>query len=268
MPISWQSVVERFDSLAKELRWTGEEFGNLRRRYRVGKKTQLSVYGSDLDDPHSIEVSFAAENMATSADRELEDVQFWVHGLQTTVGAYATPKTRYRYPRVAVSSDQQTQCLIEAVRALMTNSEQGAVVAVLTDAEARLLREIWGRRGQRKFRRELLRLYQGKCAITGCTTIAALEAAHVIPYADVQHYDVRRGLLLRADIHTLFDLAVISIKRSTRTIVVSPRAEDDYGYLSGKPVASPVEVDAQPRQADLEVHFNRWSQNLDPEAGD
>lgn len=266
MPVLWQSVVQRFDSLARDLHWSGEDFGHLRRRYRAGKKTQLSVYGSDLDDPHTIEVGLAPANLAISTEREVEDVHFWIHGLQSTVGRYATPRTRYKYPRVALSSELETRRLVDAVRTLMTDNEPEAVVGVLTQADARLLREIWGRRGQPKFRRELLRLYEGKCAITGCSTVAALEAAHIVPYADDQHYDTARGLLLRADIHTLFDLAVISIEPTTRTVVVRPDGGDHYGHLQGKPVAAPMEVSAQPRQADLQRHFNRWSQSLDPEA--
>lgn len=266
MPISWQSVVGPFDSLARELRWSGEDFGKLRRRYRAGKKTQVSVYGSDLDDSQTIEVGLAAVNLATSTERETDAVYLWIYGLQTTVGRYAKPKPPFYYPRIAIASDHETQRLVEAVRALMTDREPEAVVSVLTQADARLLRGIWSRRGQPRFRRELLRLYEGKCAVTGCTTIAALEAAHIAPYADDQHYDTQRGLLLRADVHTLFDLAIISIEPTTRTVVVNPDARDHYGHLQGKSVASPVEMSAQPSQTDLEAHFNRWSQNVDPEA--
>lgn len=266
MPILWLSAVQRFDNLAKDLHWSGEDFGNLRRRYRSGKNTQVSLYGSDVDNPHTIEIGLAAANLARTTEREPEDVYFWVHGLQTTIGRYAKPKTRYKYPRAALSNDSEIQRCIEAVRSLMKNREPEAVASVLAPADARLLREIWSRQGQPRFKRALLRLYEGKCAITGCTTIAALEAAHIAPYADDQHYDVQRGLLLRADVHTLFDLAVISIDPTTRTVVVNPSAREDYGYLQDKPVAPPLERSAQPRKDALEVHFNRWSQNLDPEA--
>lgn len=267
MTVLWQSVVNRFDSLARELGWTCESFGDLRRRYCAAKRTQLSVYGSDLDDPQTVEVGFAVANLAASTGRELQDVCFWVHGLQTTVGRYAMPKTRYKYPRVAISNDDENHRLAEAVRSFATNRDSEAVVAVLNSADARLLREIWSRQGQSRYRRELVRLYEGKCAITGCKTAAALEAAHIARYADDQHYDVRRGLLLRADVHTLFDLALISIEPTKRTVVVNPRAREDYGHLEGKSVAAPIETSAQPGEHDLESHFNRWLQNVDVEAG-
>lgn len=100
---------------------------------------------------------------------------------------------------------------------------------------------------------------------TGCTTIAALEAAHLTAYADDQHYDVQRGLILRADVHTLFDLALISIDPTTRTVVVNPSAKDDYGHLHGKSLAQPLESSALPREEDLERHFNLWCQGIDQE---
>lgn len=67
------------------------------------------------------------------------------------------------------------------------------------------------RQGQPAFRRKLLNAYGRKCAVTGCTIEATLEAAHIRPYWGDITNDVRNGLLLRADIHTLYDLGHIKI---------------------------------------------------------
>lgn len=52
----------------------------------------------------------------------------------------------------------------------------------------------------------LLKAYGGKCAITGCDVLEALEAAHIYPLQGVATNDASSGLLRRSDLHTLFDL--------------------------------------------------------------
>lgn len=82
----------------------------------------------------------------------------------------------------------------------------------------RVLREVASRRGQPQFREELLNAYSGRCVITGTTVDAVLEAAHIIPVADTPFFDVTNGLLLRADVHALFDTGLIWIDPETRVI--------------------------------------------------
>ena len=74
------------------------------------------------------------------------------------------------------------------------------------DARARISRAIVIRRGQAAFRRALFDAYEGTCAVTGCNTMEVLEAAHIVPYRGAHTNRVDNGLLLRADVHTLFDL--------------------------------------------------------------
>jgi predicted restriction endonuclease len=68
----------------------------------------------------------------------------------------------------------------------------------------------------------LLKAYGGKCAVTGCNAAWALEAAHLIPYSGPSTSDVSNGLLLRSDIHTLFDLDLLGVDPNSLTIVVAP----------------------------------------------
>lgn len=67
-------------------------------------------------------------------------------------------------------------------------------------------RAIAYRRGQSVFRRDLMYAYSSVCAVTGTTASDVLEAAHIYPYRGAHTNRVDNGLLLRADIHTLFDL--------------------------------------------------------------
>ena len=68
---------------------------------------------------------------------------------------------------------------------------------------------------QSKFRTMLLEEYNNACVITGCTTQAALEAAHIIPFSQDGADTLENGLLLRADLHLLFDKGFMAIDPNT-----------------------------------------------------
>lgn len=109
------------------------------------------------------------------------------------------------------------------------------------DERQRVLATIVRRRGQPAFRRALLDAYDGHCAMTGCGVVDALEAAHIRPYTCQSSNVVSNGLLLRADIHTLFDLHLISIDPASRCIVSAPSLHRSaYLELHGRDLADPV----------------------------
>lgn len=81
----------------------------------------------------------------------------------------------------------------------------------MADGRKKVIREVVRRQGQPKFRKELLKAYDGKCAVTGCDVEAVLEAAHIAPYLGTNSNAIQNGLLLRADVHTLFDLGQLKI---------------------------------------------------------
>lgn len=70
------------------------------------------------------------------------------------------------------------------------------------------------RTGQPQFRGELMRAYNNTCAVTGCTVEEVLQAAHIRPVRTRGSHSVSNGLLLRADIHNLFDRGLITIDRN------------------------------------------------------
>ncbi|MNU87088.1 hypothetical protein D3C71_768660 [compost metagenome] len=90
------------------------------------------------------------------------------------------------------------------------------------DEKQRVLAAIVRRRGQPAFRKALLEAYGGRCAMTGCNAVDALEAAHIVPYQNSSSNAISNGLLLRADVHTLFDLHLIGINPDSLDITVSP----------------------------------------------
>lgn len=120
------------------------------------------------------------------------------------------------------------------------------------DARARVLREIVQRRGQQKFRKTLIAAYGGHCAITGCSVTPLLEAAHITPYLGPETNSVTNGLLLRTDIHTMWDLGLIAVEPDTRKVWVSPEiADSTYRVLTGAPLMLPLDLAQWPSNAAL-----------------
>jgi hypothetical protein len=120
-------------------------------------------------------------------------------------------------------------------------AEQGGAFDAnnVEDARKRLISAIVRRQGQPKFRKALIEAYGGKCAITGCALPAILEAAHVHPYMGEHTNVVSNGLLLRTDIHTLFDLHLIAIEPELFTVLVSPDLDGtEYAQLRGRALRS------------------------------
>lgn len=67
------------------------------------------------------------------------------------------------------------------------------------------------RSGQARFKFALLDAYEARCAVTGSSVEAFLEAAHIIPFSESMDNSVNNGILLRCDIHTLFDRGLLNI---------------------------------------------------------
>jgi hypothetical protein len=130
--------------------------------------------------------------------------------------------------------------------------------ASLRDERKRTLKEIVERRGERKFRNKLIAAYAGRCSVTGCDAVAALEAAHIKPYCGPQSDHVTNGLLLRADIHTLFDLYLIGIDSTTHRIKLAPPIKGTaYVELEGRELALPTNAADAPNG---EALAERWKQ--------
>lgn len=126
----------------------------------------------------------------------------------------------------------------------------------LKDEREKKLREIVERRGQPDFRNKLITAYNGRCAVTGCDAVAALEAAHIVPYTGPHSNHVTNGLLLRADIHTLFDLDLIGINPGSLSISLSPAIRTSvYAELHGQRLLGPVKATNTPKRDAL---LERW----------
>jgi hypothetical protein len=75
------------------------------------------------------------------------------------------------------------------------------------------------------------------CHLTGCAVTAALEAAHVRPVSKKGSFTVDNGMLLRADLHRLFDFGFLAFDPSDGSAWLHSSCEDDYPYLAVKELA-------------------------------
>lgn len=125
----------------------------------------------------------------------------------------------------------------------------------IIDARERIVAQIVRRRGQPQFRRALIEAYRGRCVISGCETEEALEAAHIVPYRGPETNAVTNGLLLRADLHTLFDLGLITVDAATMTVIIDQRLRTgEYGRYMGTRITPPARPETAPSIEALEAH--------------
>lgn len=111
---------------------------------------------------------------------------------------------------------------------------------------------------QARFRAELMSLYGGRCVLTGNSIPEALEAAHVLPHnGDPIRDQPENGLLLRRDLHSMFDAMLWSIDPERGIVVLSNNLVDrSYQIYDGKRIAH--KVASEP----LKVHFKQFQKAL------
>lgn len=90
---------------------------------------------------------------------------------------------------------------------------------------ASVLRKV--RIGQDAFRISVTDAYTKRCAVTGEKTLPVLEAAHIQPYADAGPNRTANGLLLRSDMHKLFDNGYLTITPDFK-VEVSARIREEF----------------------------------------
>lgn len=110
------------------------------------------------------------------------------------------------------------------------------------------------RTGQPQFRQNVLATYNYTCAITGTESAEVLEAAHIVPYSKAKDHGVGNGLCLRADIHSLFDLGLISISPALIVEVSSRITDPEYTQYNRKLLILPSKARSHLNYEALSCH--------------
>lgn len=117
-------------------------------------------------------------------------------------------------------------------------------------------REVLQRTGQAKFRDLIRSAYVDTCAISGAFEQSALVAAHILPVKNKGRHSINNGLLLRADLHNLFDSGLISIDRTYTVHVSSIVRDEKYRKFNGKKLKLPSSRRLWPDKNALNKHLN------------
>jgi hypothetical protein len=90
------------------------------------------------------------------------------------------------------------------------------------------------RKQQSKFRKTLITNYKGKCAISRCKIIDILDAAHILDHAKTGINKLPNGILLRTDLHGLFDCGKLLIEPETNIIFIHPDLKNSEYWIYNK----------------------------------
>jgi putative restriction endonuclease len=119
--------------------------------------------------------------------------------------------------------------------------------------------EVMPRLGQGSFRVVVTDAYERRCAITGERTLPALDAAHIKPFAAAGENRVPNGLLLRSDLHRLFDRGYLTVGPDLK-VAVSRRIREEfengrlYYAMDGTSLRVPNRSEFRPDPMALEWH--------------
>ncbi len=117
------------------------------------------------------------------------------------------------------------------------------------------------RLGQRSFQAVVLSAYHRRCAVTGTRISPVLQAAHIRPVSDGGEHRLDNGLLLRSDVHTMFDRGYLAVDPDHK-LRVSSRLRTDFGNgeqyyaRAGQPIELPDRRADQPGREFLEWHLD------------
>jgi hypothetical protein len=160
---------------------------------------------------------------------------------------------RYTWPAIGFTSVAAGKQIVQEVTDFLLGQEPPALDPEST-ADETVLRAIKERRGQDEFRQRLIAVYRGRCVISNCGIVEALEAAHIVPHSVDGGYGSSNGLLMRSDIHTLFDLHLLSVCPDTFVVTVNPRLKPEYSQFDNQTLPTPTMLTDRPDRAGLARH--------------
>jgi len=100
-----------------------------------------------------------------------------------------------------------------------------------------------------------LQAYNYQCAVTGTNEESVLEAAHILAYKGQQTNHIQNGILLRSDIHLLFDLGLLTIDCNTKKVKTHPKLDGSiYSEYNDKLIYLPAKKANYPHTEALKYH--------------
>ena len=151
------------------------------------------------------------------------------------------------------------EACMDRVLMLHEDGQERAHDSVVAAAKFGAPYEVTPRLGQGAFRLAVTSAYARSCAVSGEHSLPVLDAAHIRPYSGEGDHRVSNGLLLRTDIHRLFDKGYVTVSPDFR-FEVSARLREEfangkiYYALHGTPVRLPAKAADSPDKKMLQWH--------------
>jgi HNH endonuclease len=235
---------------------------SLKKVPRQTKKQLLTSIGAEKRGGNSM-LSLHGASLV-KREKEGRGFVFWL----TDAGEAAIVACNRRRAEVSTEARENgngirgTETDIPDVDNVQLNSEDADSAYVPSDDDSRdaVMRKIRARRGQQKFRNELRKRYGDQCMISRCQLLDVVEAAHIKPYQGLSDNHPANGLLLRADLHTLFDLDLIGVDPETLRIHVHTDAKEDYGKFDGVELTCDA---ARPSSTSLALRWTAFQSRQD-----
>ena len=255
--------------------------------YAANITSRLGSIYSDTDQP-LIDLPDGTWSLVYSAHRNNQGndtLSRWNDGLMANmrdgvpVGVYiqASPNSSKYYRALAYVESYRPELDVFMLRGPVTALNAGAFASPLkqtalfdtaeTPSAEELESEVRSyelvktavRHGQDAFRRKLLEAYEGRCAITTCDIPETLQAAHIIGHRGLATNTPSNGMLLRADIHLLYDHGLLSVEPDKLRVVVSSKlSNSEYSELEGRKLTIPSQRKFTPDSRYLAVKYREF----------
>lgn len=186
------------------------------------------------------------------------NVRYFVAGLGRIV-AYVDPWFDLIKWRSLQTEIPLSRMAAEDVAQYDAPQQQGQLPGFIEDLLEERYSQQLVRPNQSMFRVMLLSSYDKTCAITSSKVVQTLEAAHIRPYAYQKIDTIHNGLLLRADVHRLFDTGLIGVNTNHMEAIVSSKLiGTEYEQYAGEPLNLPEDNQVRPSVTLLDEHRKTW----------
>lgn len=179
-----------------------------------------------------------------------------------------TPRHNVQSSIQEVDVDWAKEIFNNVIQLTSTDADSDGIELNAEDQRKIVLRQIKQRRGQKAFRDSLID-NTPKCAVSSCDIVDILEAAHISAYKNDTHNHVSNGLLLRCDMHTLYDLDLFAIEPDSLIIYFSSQINDEnYMRYHGKKINTSYKLNhgalIERWQRFTKTHFYNQLATIDP----
>jgi hypothetical protein len=187
------------------------------------------------------------------------NVKYFVHGLAIPI--HKSGNYYIFCDEKSANNFSRTQILNAFFSAnALVHSPPASQEDISSDLRISTYSSILARQGQGKFRRDLVKAYQGRCAISGESTLEVLDAAHIQPYRGQKSNTVNNGILIRTDLHNLFDFNLLAIDPDNFKVRIHSEIQSEfYRSIEGIKLSLPLESSQEPSKEFLSIRWQNFT---------